>query len=329
MKALLVSTGKHGLGRKYPIVLPCIMGRHQDCVQLVDEKISKRHASIRKTGKGFEVEDLHSLNGVFVNGKRVTGKYPLVANDVLSLGEQEFLFNPTVEILPVDDGSRAVFLLEDQTQPQGMSFADEDQDQEDPVKMPMGFFEKSMSALASDKDPLAAILKVLNDWIGFDSAAVLAVRRGKVAEVLAIQSRTRTLSFSKSISQWTIANSRAIKISDAMSDMDFKGGKSIVSSRLRSVLAAPLRLEGKTSGVVFLSANRSDFFSGKDLKLISAVAPVFAAALALTKNNARATIEAEAISVHRQDQCLSSAIARPAKNSEPTLKKSHLPRPVY
>ncbi len=58
--------------------------RHADIV-LADPNVSRRHAEIRKRGGDFVITDLGSLNGVEVNGKRVTEKV-LEDGDVITLG---------------------------------------------------------------------------------------------------------------------------------------------------------------------------------------------------------------------------------------------------
>jgi len=41
-------------------------------IQVLDRKASKVHFQIKHVGEGYEVTDLNSTNGLFVNGQRVT-----------------------------------------------------------------------------------------------------------------------------------------------------------------------------------------------------------------------------------------------------------------
>jgi hypothetical protein len=51
-----------------------------------DEEVSRRHAALRGTPGGLEVEDLGSANGTFVNDRRIEGPIPLSSGDVVRLG---------------------------------------------------------------------------------------------------------------------------------------------------------------------------------------------------------------------------------------------------
>src|SRR5512147_2378288 len=50
-----------------------VVGRREDAdVQIRDDGVSRRHASITVVGEGAELKDLGSANGTFVDGQRVT-----------------------------------------------------------------------------------------------------------------------------------------------------------------------------------------------------------------------------------------------------------------
>ncbi|MBI3967191.1 MAG: DUF3662 domain-containing protein [Chloroflexi bacterium] len=59
-------------------------GLENDIV-IADRRISRQHAEIRRSPQGFLVSDLQSMNGTFVNGRRV-GEAPLKNGDEISLG---------------------------------------------------------------------------------------------------------------------------------------------------------------------------------------------------------------------------------------------------
>ena len=62
-------------------------------IQLIDDKISRRHAAIRWTGTAHEITDLRSHNGIELNGQRVGGGF-------LKEGDQLRLGNTVLKILP-------------------------------------------------------------------------------------------------------------------------------------------------------------------------------------------------------------------------------------
>jgi pSer/pThr/pTyr-binding forkhead associated (FHA) protein len=63
-------------------------------VILRDEIVSRQHAQLRWAGGSAFIQDLGSTNGTFVNGERVTALRPLVAGDVIRLGNTEAVYVP-------------------------------------------------------------------------------------------------------------------------------------------------------------------------------------------------------------------------------------------
>lgn len=69
-----------------------IVGRRQDCdVRIESSQVSRRHCLLRMQGQYLAVEDLDSVNGTYVNGKRITGKQVLRPGDKLEIGPICFL----------------------------------------------------------------------------------------------------------------------------------------------------------------------------------------------------------------------------------------------
>jgi hypothetical protein len=60
-------------------------------VVLADPAVSKKHAAIRKVENEFELADLGSTNGVYVNGQKVPKK-TLAAGDIIRVGNTEAVF---------------------------------------------------------------------------------------------------------------------------------------------------------------------------------------------------------------------------------------------
>lgn len=60
-------------------------------IVLADPAVSKKHAGVRKVDGGFEVADLGSMNGVYVNGQKVPKKL-LVVGDIVRVGNSEAAF---------------------------------------------------------------------------------------------------------------------------------------------------------------------------------------------------------------------------------------------
>ena len=69
-----------------------VIGTAADCdIVLTDKKVSRKHATIRYEGGEYQIADLDSSNGCYVNDERVQ-KHDLIDNDIIKLGDIEFEF---------------------------------------------------------------------------------------------------------------------------------------------------------------------------------------------------------------------------------------------
>ena len=69
-----------------------VLGTAADCdIVLTDKKISRKHATLRYEGGEFQIADLDSSNGTFVNDEKVQ-KHDLIDNDIIKLGDIQFEF---------------------------------------------------------------------------------------------------------------------------------------------------------------------------------------------------------------------------------------------
>lgn len=65
----------------------CVIGRDPtSSVRLEEDSVSKQHARLARVGDRFEIEDLDSSNGTFVNGRRIHGRAEVKPGDLLRLG---------------------------------------------------------------------------------------------------------------------------------------------------------------------------------------------------------------------------------------------------
>ena len=69
------------------------IGRELDnALRIPDPSISRHHCVIRKSGAGYEIQDLQSSNGVLINGNRVQAS-PLKHGDRITLGQIHITFD--------------------------------------------------------------------------------------------------------------------------------------------------------------------------------------------------------------------------------------------
>lgn len=74
------------------------VGRQQSCDIHIDNLgISRVHARFVRVGGGYQVEDLQSSNGTFVNGERVESPRPLGNGDQVTIGKYTILYADIAE----------------------------------------------------------------------------------------------------------------------------------------------------------------------------------------------------------------------------------------
>jgi signal transduction histidine kinase len=81
------------LGRQFRVGFePAIIGRGSVDIELTTTDVSRRHARISMGDQGFQIEDLGSANGTFLNGVRVASATPLRVGDHVQIGNTVLVF---------------------------------------------------------------------------------------------------------------------------------------------------------------------------------------------------------------------------------------------
>ena len=88
---VLHSPRREWLGRSVPLGRQLRLGRvgGEVDLQIDDPKLSRVHASVSRAGLVFEIRDLGSRNGTFINGERVE-RHSLTVGDVVRVGDTLF-----------------------------------------------------------------------------------------------------------------------------------------------------------------------------------------------------------------------------------------------
>jgi len=82
--------------REYSLDKPIVaIGSHPpNDVVLADTTVSRRHAVITRKANSYELTDIGSTNGTFVNGRRVQKAVALKAGDLIKFGSVRYAFDP-------------------------------------------------------------------------------------------------------------------------------------------------------------------------------------------------------------------------------------------
>ena len=78
-----------------------LIGRRLDChIYVNDQRVSRRHARIRREPDGLHLEDLGSSNGTYVNSRRIHGSVRLRDDDVIAIGAWRWQVDSSDERAP-------------------------------------------------------------------------------------------------------------------------------------------------------------------------------------------------------------------------------------
>ena len=69
-----------------------MIGRSAESLPLADQTISRRHASLTPDEGKWLIDDLHSANGTYVNGKRLDVRRELKVGDQVRIGQTLLVF---------------------------------------------------------------------------------------------------------------------------------------------------------------------------------------------------------------------------------------------
>lgn len=84
-----------------------VVGRSSTChIVLDDGLVSRRHAQFVVNAKAAMVEDFGSVNGVYLNGERISGQRALRDGDRVQIGKQDFVLRSATKVVQVDAPAR-------------------------------------------------------------------------------------------------------------------------------------------------------------------------------------------------------------------------------
>lgn len=83
-----------------------LFGRRLDChIHVHDQRVSRRHARIRREGDTLQLEDLGSSNGTYVNGRRIHGAVRLHHGDEVEIGMSRYRVDLADEMVAAVESS--------------------------------------------------------------------------------------------------------------------------------------------------------------------------------------------------------------------------------
>ncbi len=240
-----------------------ILGRHPACdIVLQSAAVSRHHARIVNVGDAYYLEDLHSRNGTFLNGRPVGQRQLLSDNDEVGICDLAFAFHfarPPTGITPplrrIDVTTDALLVDDDEPPEQAMLSK---------LNLPSG--SSSMRLEVNTEAKLKALVEIsrhLGRSIGMDEVlpklldslfAIFIASRPRVRRAPRSANQpagsqggeaspledAQTVRISRTIVNNVMAGKEAMLSADAASDSRFDMAESIVDFRIRSMMCAPL-----------------------------------------------------------------------------------------
>jgi pSer/pThr/pTyr-binding forkhead associated (FHA) protein len=256
-------------------------------VRIDEASVSKRHATIFKTPKGYSIEDLRSQNGTWVDGSLIaSGKRVEIEGGVpISLGN--VLVSVEKALPPVFASTQAcIDLVGSTSECDGKSILN-DTLMTNRRKLQQIFeISKSLSQSLDIKEVYEKILDSLFLHFKKLEAGAILLRDessgslSQVASKVRDERRSRGLYISRSIVGQAIERSKAVMITDSSNDKDGNLAKSVEVNRIVSAMCVPLITKAGIRGVIYVySSNSPQGFRKEDLFFITSISSPAAVAI--------------------------------------------------
>lgn len=309
-----------------------VVGRHEKCdLCLIDSMVSRNHTLILQEGQRFVIKDLDSLNGTWVNGRRIKNRRGIRKGDVIQIGPFRLIFQPEdtansplqSQTLDMTQLQQETFVHKDETEnvvkPLGIISNYLSEAAGEPIRVPTKVQREQLNRnlltlyriteqLVASKD-LEEILDYIMDQI-FEifspSQATILLKEKNSTPVPRKQRIADGAGIARPISTTIINRILTDRVSvltdNALEDPRFEMGDSVVIDGIRSVMAAPIWEDRVILGVLYV--DRLDIIAGfnrGDLDLLTAIGHQAALAMQRWKLTERLREEAVKSAVIREN----------------------------
>ncbi len=252
-----------------------LLGRTKDAdLRIFDETASRRHAQISVGEDRTTLVDLGSANGTRLNGEAVTKEAVLFDGDVIGIGSVRMRYLSAEgadreTVVPGEDDADVAASLD----PDAADPAREGGGESGRRRLRLVCEGAIACADAQDVGEVTSnLLELLVETFEPGRATVcLLGPRGEV-EVAAAHPTGATPPASRTLRQRVLEAGEAVLVRDAHDPNSEDTGASMVKSRYRSTLAAPLKVVEGVLGFVTVEAEGAEAFEEGDLRAIAATA---------------------------------------------------------
>lgn len=248
---------------------------------LSDRFLSRQHARIFRDGAAWMVEDLGSRNTTLLNGRPVATPMRLSPGDQLKLSETVITVGDadSVASKPSDDRGEATSSDTIVLRSASELLAQAERESAERLKL-LNDVHRALSKSLTLPELLELVLDRAFAQLGPEEAVVfLKTAEGKLERAASRRmphARGEFL-YSRSLEHEVAEKAQAALVLDAQTDQRFAAAESIMTSGVRSLIAAPLLDEAGSLGMIVLSSRvHVRRFSEPDMELLVAFAAVSA-----------------------------------------------------
>ena len=276
-------TGEISIGR---------VGTNQ--VAISDPALSRRHCLIAEDDGRFKIEDLQSRNGTLVNGAAITEHW-LRHGDRIGVGDSLLLFL-TQEESPEPAGSVE---FDDENLPMQATVHLRPEDavylhpqvsaEEDSVSAALSRnlnallkVSQSVHSIHDPRELQEQVLQSIFEVAPAEDGAILLDRYGEFTSTLARdrQGSEAPVRVSRTIVQQVMKQGVSLLLNDVQHQSEYGGVKSLVASKVRSLLCVPLNVMDRVTGCIYISTRKADVpFTEDHLQMVTALAAIASVAL--------------------------------------------------
>ncbi len=333
--AKLVVFGSEGR-REIVLEAQNTLGRHpENRIQILDRVVSKEHCVITKQPKGYNLKDFGSLNGTYVNKKRVEGDVFLSDGDEITLGNTRCMFlseeitDSATKLVDVTEQEieshirSKVAVCQDRFLPE-KEIADERSLRADYEKLRVVYELQRDIGLEPDIDLLLQrILERTFEFLNCDRGVVLmADEEGQFNKPRAYKTRNPDdkLVVSSTLLKQVQIERQGILSSDARMDTRFKEARSMIMQGIRSSMAVPIMHQDEMLGIMVIDSSVAvNAYTEKDLLLLSNIANQTAQLIRNTQMAKK--MEKDAATRERFQRLLSPDLAEMVVSGELSVEK--------
>ncbi len=255
----------------------------RNSIQLQDSEVSRQHAKLTRSSDGFELVDLSSSNGTFVNNRRVT-RHTICSGDRVQIGRTLMIFTGNeerssidlaeeIDIIGCDLQQEASRIISSISQEQGSRIFTDDEASDSPwlarARSNLQIMYRTALAVSHTLDIeqlLDRILELIFEWVEADRGCVMLfdrpsgelapqayrARKGTDQEEAPADADPNKMQISQTILDYVMERQEGVLTSNAREDERWDTAASILQMGVREAICVPMQGRYGVVGIVYI-----------------------------------------------------------------------------